>query len=330
MTLIAEEEYPLLQIDHFIFHVVHHDAAEPVLLEETEIGEFHDFFLGRIKDTLKGNRFIFLPTSPTLSNLRALAEEPERFVEITQAMAQSFHARRDKRIKPGVFIVMRLHAGNRTFFSLIKYDHERVVTYELQDRRAVLRSIASSFTQSPDALHKSALIELTADNAEIVVIDRTVRSEITEFFRGFLDVKRKFTNAQLTAVVENVLVQTVREHQQDLPAEMVARARERFAEVVEQRDEFEAEPFVAEYFGPHGSEVIKEKFERLLTKKHIAGEVFRFEGDAVQVGRTIKYQTAEGITIDVPEYAKETMDITHDPDGNTTTITIETSRLSQK
>lgn len=329
MTLIAEEELHLLHIDNFIFHIVHQATEEPILLEETPIGEFHDFFLARIKDTLRGNRFVFLPTSSTLANLRIVSDDPNRFVEISQTMAREFHTRRDKRIKPGVFIVMRLHAGNRNFFSLIKYDHEKVVTYELRDRSAVLRSIASSFTQSPDALHKSALIELTADNAEIVVIDRTVRSEITEFFRGFLDAKRKFTNAELTGTVEKVVLQTVREHQQDLPADVVAHARERFVEVVEERDVFEAAPFVAEYFGPHGSEVVKQKFERLLNKKHIAGEVFRFDAEAVHAARTIKYKTAEGITIEVPDDAKGTMGVDLHENGSAT-ITIETLRLTQK
>jgi hypothetical protein len=57
----------------------------------------------------------------------------------------------DKRIKPGVLIVMALIAGTRKFFSLIKYDHEQVLAYDVADTRAILREIANSFTNAPDS-----------------------------------------------------------------------------------------------------------------------------------------------------------------------------------
>jgi hypothetical protein len=329
MAFVSSDEADLLDIDSFIFHVVHHDADEPVLLDETPIGEFKDFFLERIKETLRGNRFVFLPDSATMDCLKQVEDAPDRFVEVSKTLAREFHTRRDRRIKPGVFILMRLHAGSRSFFSLIKYDHERVVMYQVDQGRAILHSITTSFTQSPDALHKSALIELTADNAEIVVIDRTVRADITEFFRGFLNVKRKFTNSEMTQQVEKVVFDTVQAHAKELPAEVTRNVRERFAELVEQRAEFEAPSFVAEYFGPHGSDGVGETFTRLLEKRGIVGEAFPFDATVVSSSRSKKFKTIEGVSIQIEDRAKDTVAIS-DQEDDVTTITIRTRRLIEQ
>src|SRR5262249_29798063 len=155
----------------------------------------------RVRDTLRGNRFVFVDGSRTCELLRRIARTPKDFVAVSKDLAVDFHSRRDNRIKPGVLILMRLNTEGRTLFLLIKYDHERVLTYRIQSRRALLRDVQNSFTQSPNALHKSALIELGRTGGELVIIDRTVRKDITDFFRGFLNVRRKYENMQMTAEI---------------------------------------------------------------------------------------------------------------------------------
>jgi hypothetical protein len=98
---------------------------------------------------------------------------------------------------------MALSAGAHRLFSVIKYDHEQVLSYDIEgDARAVLHEIANSFTKSAEALQKSALIELTDIGGELVVVDRKVQADITDFFKGFLTVKRAYTEAELTGALQ--------------------------------------------------------------------------------------------------------------------------------
>src|ERR1700741_1307452 len=329
MAFLTDDEIALLNIDKFIFHVVHHDSDEPVLLDRTPIGQFKSFFLDRIKETLSGNRFVFLPDSTTLAGLRAVQENGDQFVPVSKNLARDFHSRRDKRIKPGVFIFMTLAAGPRSFFSLIKYDHEQVVAYEVRQTEAILRSITTTFTQSPNALQKSALVELTADNAEIVVIDKTVRADITDFFRGFLNAKRKFTDSEMTDQVERVLLDTVRELSAELPAEITSHVHDRFVGFVAKRQAFEAPQFVAEYFGPARSEKVERTFMKILDRRGLGGEAFSFDPAAVQPVTTQRYRTIEGVSLQIREQARETVTISPVVEGFST-ITIRTRKLIEQ
>lgn len=128
---LSEDEIENLSIDKFIFHVVHHRNDEPILLDETPIGDFEDFFLERAMETLRGNRFTFADGSITRTLLKQVLDDESQFVPVSKTMAQTFHAGRDKRIKPGVMILMTLVTGQRKLLSVLKYDHEEAVIYQL-------------------------------------------------------------------------------------------------------------------------------------------------------------------------------------------------------
>ena len=103
MALLSDEEISLLAIDKFIFHVVHHGGDQPVLFGETPIGDFEPFFLARVRETLRGNRFVFLDGSVTRAALKQVVDDPNRFVEVSKTLALAFHHNvgSDRRIKPG-------------------------------------------------------------------------------------------------------------------------------------------------------------------------------------------------------------------------------------
>ena len=326
MPLLSQKELSALAIQNFIFHVVQHGGPEPILLDDTPIGAFAPFFLDRVSETLRGNRFTFVDSSSTCALLRSVADDPGKFVEVSKTLARDFHSRQDKRIKAGVLIFMRLRAGNRVLFSLIKFDHEEVVSYELIETRAILRAISNSFTKSPDALHKSALIELTKSGGNLVVIDRTVRAEITEFFKGFLSVKRKYDRAEMTKEVQTVVVDTVKEYQDHLPGDITRKVRDRFYELAQRRDNFEPDRFISEFFGAHGTDELRESFGQRLEKKGLDGEVFRFDKDAVPRPSSRRYRTAEGVKLEWPKDAEETVKIDAKRDGSAT-ITVRTKKL---
>jgi hypothetical protein len=323
---LSEEEIKNLSVEKFIFHVVHHGNDEPILLDETPIGDFEDFFLERAMETLRGNRFTFADGSITRTLLKQVLDDDSQFVPVSKTLAQTFHAGRDKRIKPGVMILMTLATDQRKLLSVLKYDHEEAVTYDIQDAKAILKAIANSFTKSADALQKSALIEIVDGCDNIVVVDKTVRHEITDFFRGFLACKRLFDEKQMTQAVEALVVEVVKKHQNDLPTDITQNVRDRYYDTVQRRDKFDAAEFFAEFFGAHGSAAVRASFDKGLVKKGMEGEVFKFDKSAVKKLRPQKYKTAEGVKIDVPEQASDTVKTETTAAG--AVITITTSRLT--
>jgi len=156
-----------------------------------------------------------------------------------------------------------------------------------------------------------------------------VRADITDFFKGFLGVKRKFTNTEMTEQVEHVLVDTVRACADELPPEITSHVHERFVEMVDNNAEFDAPQFVAEYFGPHGNEKVERTFTRILDRRGLAGEAFVFDAAAVKPAQIQKYQTVEGVSLQVKEQAKDTVKIDDNVDGYTT-ILIRTLKLIQR
>ena len=278
-------------------------------------------------ETLRGNQFIFADGSITRTLLKQVLVDESKFVPVSKTLAQSFHAGRDKRIKPGVMILMTLVTGQRKLLSVLKYDHEEAVTYDItDDAKAILKAVANSFTKSADALQKSALIEIVDGDDNIVVVDKTVRHEITDFFRGFLACKRLFDEKQMTQVIEMVVMEVVKKHQDDLPNDLTQNVRDRYYEAVQKRDNFDATEFFAEFFGAHGSVEVRASFDKVLAKRGMEGEVFKFDKGAVKKQRPQKYKTAEGVKIDVPEQASDTVKTTTTAAG--TVVTITTSRLT--
>lgn len=74
----SDEEIENLSIEKFIFHVVHHRSDEPILLEQTPIGGFEDFFLKRALETLRGNRFTFADGSLTRTLLKQVLDDESK------------------------------------------------------------------------------------------------------------------------------------------------------------------------------------------------------------------------------------------------------------
>lgn len=330
MPSLTEDEISILQIRDFIFHVVHHGDDQPVLFDETPIGAFEKFFLERIRDTLKGNRFIFLEGSVTAAALNEIQTDGSKFVDISKTLARAFHTRGDRRIKLGVLILIRLSAGPRILFSIIKYDHETTLSYDVaQNSSAVLKEIANSFTKSKEAMQKSALIELNENGGDLVVIDRKVAADISEFFRGFLTVRRAYDQDELTGALEKVIRATVKAHRDDLPAEIVSKVRERLYNTVQKREDFEEDQFFSEFFGADGSDEIKKTYQKLLKTNNIDGEIFKLSKAVIAKPRPTKYSTAEGVNLDIQERAQATVDIHYNVDGGAV-IKITTARLYER
>lgn len=328
MPMLTEAEIEALRITDFIFHVVHHGRPDPILLEAVPLGPFEAFFLARISETLKGNRYAFEDGSATRGSLALVAEDPGRFVAVSQDLARRLHTE-DDRIKRGVLIVMTLSAGERQFHSLIKYDHEKVVAFDVQNATAVLHDVVNSFTESPNALQKSALIELTAGGGDLAIIDRNRRVGISAFFERFLGVRRQHTEAELTKGVLDATLKTVQQHQLELPPEITSRVKPKLAEIAERRGAFDADRFFGDFFGAHGTPEIRKSFDGELQRRNVVGEAFEYDRASLPTGGPKRFVTNEGIRLVVPEAAAATIRQDTGADG-WTTVTIRTRRVTEQ
>lgn len=328
MPSLTEAEIAKLRIDKFIFHVVHHGAVDPILLDQVPIGAFEAFFRDRVVETLRGNRFVFSAGSLTRESLALVKASPRKFVEESKRLARTFHSG-DQRIKRGVLIVIALSAGTRSLYSLIKYDHERVLSYDLQETKAILRAVVNNFTESKDALQKSALIELKGHGGELVVIDRTKRTGITTFFQDFLGVERQYTEADMTTELTKALVTTVKKHVNDLPLAITSRVRPRLIEIATRRGAFEVDQFFGDFFGADGTETIKATFESELASRAISGESFDYDKPSLPATGPKTFVTSEGVRLVIPERAQSTVKVDPTPDG-AAVITIRTQRLVEQ
>lgn len=331
MSFIFEEELDSISIERFIFHIVQKNEDDPILLEETPIGEFEEFFLERIKDTMKGNKFEFVEDSNTHRLLKEIHNSPDCFISNSKKLARDFHANRSRSIKPGVFFVIELLSESRKLYSLIKYDHEQVLTYNVEkDSKAVLMEISNSFTKSKDSLHKSALISVDENGGDLIVIDRTVSYDITKFFRAFLNVKRKYSEKEMTSVVNEAIIDTVRKHRDELPREVTSKIRTDSFTTIENTEIFDSEQFFNKVLGSHGNEKIKKTFDKILKDKHLEGESFKFDSKGLKKPKERKLKTKEGVKIHYGESAEDTVNIKYGKESEPTIITIKTIKLTEE
>lgn len=327
MATLTNAEVDALKIENFIFHVVHHGADDPILFDDTPLATFEQFFIDRIKETLKGNKFLFKANSQVKEKLESWEKGEHGFVDISKNLARQFHRVGDKRMKTGVLIVIGLKTNDRKLYSLIKYDSEKVVTFTREGAKAILQAVTNNFTESPKALQKSALIDLKADEAEVVIIDRMSRAGISDFYQNFLGVERLRNPKEMTSDLVKAVRKTVKAHAEELPRAITSKVSDKIVEIAKARKEFEADGFFADFFGLKASEEIRQTFDKELDGLKLTGEAFEFDEDELPQSEDKKYLTSEGIRITMPARAKGQMDVQHTVDE--TIVTIRTSRLQE-
>lgn len=320
MAALTDEQIATLKISNFIFHVVHHGEKEPGYFDEVPLGKFETFFIARIKDTLRGNRFSFVENSIVQREILKWQAKGHTFLDLSKVMAFQFNELYDRRVTPGVLIVIELYAGEKRYYSLIKYDSDEVVSFTRKGSRAVLADVVNNFTQSAKSLQKSALVDLDAIAADghVAVIDRQSRSSISDIFKKFLGVDRTKKPAELTESLHRAVIKIVAKHKDMFPSSFTYRAGEQVREIAEKQKEFDAEDFYGQFFGAHGNDELKSSYQKELASQGLAGEVFEYVPDALPEVRRVRYKTQEGVLITVPPGASNTLKIS--PDGRTVTI----------
>lgn len=314
MSFLTEEEVDLLTINRMIFHVVGKNLEIPVLLNEITPPQHTDFFLGRIKTSLKGNLFNFLPRSNTERILRIIRSEadndPNCFSEQSKMLASDFQSHHKGNTSQGVFFVFELLNKHEKLYALIKYDNEDVVRYVLQQNIDVahvprLERFHESFIKKAESMQKIALVKLNGDDIEggiIAVLDRSKRSNISEYFEGFLQVRRIHTEKTLTEKLVEVLKKVFKENKHILPEHIARTGVNRIYESIHQGEfEFDTNnptvPLTA-IFGQldEASNIVK-SFTRESRNMGILGESFTVKPEFVQKPKRRRIETTENVVI---------------------------------
>ncbi|MCJ2050262.1 nucleoid-associated protein [Methylobacterium sp. J-070] len=293
-----------------IFHVVGKSLEEPILLDEISPPQHQDFFLERVKSSLRGNLFAFRERSATEALLREIASGERNFTECTQALALDFQSRHKKTMSVGVFFIFELAAGDGvTIYALIKYDNEDVVRYVLEEGGSSvprLERFQESFVRKPEAMQKIALVRLDdGAGGRIMVRDRSNTAHISDYFEGFLQARRVNDAADMSEKLAAALKDTLKANRDSLPEEIQRSGVNRIYEVLRQGPLFDpgdCEPLVTACFGvqPENSKVRRD-LDRNLRNRGVSEETFDVSPERIQKPRRHRMETVEGVQVTYDE-----------------------------
>ncbi len=338
MSFLTEEQINSLRINRMIFHIVGKSLPKPKMLNEIVPPAHTDFFLERIKSSLKGNLFKFREHSLTEKSLRKIKESAERFTLESKKLVNDFQRWHTGKTSTGAFFLFELGVDdNQIIYALIKYDNEDVVRYLIRSsnksQAPKLERFSESFVRKAEAMQKIALIRLNDSNhgGSLVVCDRSNRTHISGFFEGFLDVQRVNSSSDLSGKLVEVLKEVFKLHRTILPEDIQKSGVNRIYDTLRQPGQvFDAEniePLITAIFGPTDVDsVIRKSLARCLKNKGIAEESFNIDPARIQKPTRRKIVTQEGVEIIYDEGMKP--EIKDRPDGRKEIIVI-TSQVTR-
>lgn len=337
MAFFSQEQLDGLTIARMIFHVVGPDADKMVLLEETDPSPFADFFLARLKSTNGGLMFNFADGSPLEAALRRVNLDQYVFESETKSLATQFQNQHSGATSEGAFMIFVLESLGQTYFALVKYDHESVLTYAIQQtatgKKATIAESHETFVKSADALQKSVLIKLDDLGGELCVRDRAAPAKVSKYFQGFLGANRRYQPEMLTTKLCNIARDVAKKHSEMLGPSVMNDLNKRVYEYVQNTVEFDPankEPFLAAVYGALPAESpIRLAFDRELKNLRIESEAFVFHKASVPRPAKRKLITTEGIEVIWDKNYEDNVRQTPMEDGRIR-ITIETGGIKSE
>ncbi|WP_082806196.1 nucleoid-associated protein [Marichromatium gracile] len=331
MSFLSETEIENLTIERMIFHIVDPAFESAKFLAEVKPPQCVDFFIERIKETLHGAAYEFIPGAGVPDLIyRALSSYNGRddFIEVSHDLADRFKdkTKHDKRLAPGALMLFKLKTtGNNKLVAIIKYEHQKVVSYSyIKDESGAqaldkdgnpvpdLQTLVETFTKDRKAMQKSAVIRFQdhrkptkhkTPQSSVVVIDHSSGRyrDATQHFANFLDIKRTFEPIELTKRLEDAAVEAIKTNRSEVPPE-VAKAPKRFVRTAISRldgfDPKKPEEFLSAVLqGVTPESKTLKTFQRNLAKKNISTEAFKFEGVTPPAAEYRRVVTNEGITL---------------------------------
>ncbi len=306
MGFLSEDERSSLKLERMIFHVVGKTLDEPVILDEIDPLQEAEFFLERVKAAARGNLFRFREHSETERHLRSIRLDPTQFGKASAALARDFNDRHKSQMSNGALFLFDLSAqGDARFFAIVKYDHEEAVNYTLHSeggrQQVVLRRFAESFVKKNEAMQKVALVRLGDTGGDIAVYDRSYRTNISEYFKGFLRAQRVHDETTNSAKLAEAFKRTFSEHRNILPPAVKAGGLDVMYDRLRAMNEFDPDkidgPVTAVFGQVDENSPILRTLRRNLRSQGIADEAFQISADGIRKPKRRRIKTFEGVTI---------------------------------
>lgn len=297
-------------IERIIFHIIGPDLSAPKILTEVEDPSAHsDFFIARLIETSKGTGYSFNLASGVKLQIQQAIENVHAFVDCSQILAERFQTlyESDKRLIPGVLMLLQIKSAEERYAAIIKYDDIKVISYktfQTEDGKTkpILDLILNTFVQDKKALQKSALIKINGDYGNLICIDRSGKNgDITDKFKAFLDVSRKFSHEVLTDRLLAALIATAQSNKDIVPKTISSSIKTIAKEAVTSINVFNPEnpeALLTAMFGDlQSNEKITSSFAKELKKQKISNEIITPpENHYPKAAKKIK-ETHEGIKV---------------------------------
>lgn len=322
MAFFDEHHLADLRIEQMVFHLVGPKPENFVRLEALNPGPFANFFLERIRSVNGGVPYEFTDASATRERLFRISNDPNRFQEESEKLAEDFQSQHGGATAAGAFLVFRLLAAGEEVFALLKYDDETVLTYDVQDaadgrKRVNLEALERTFVQNREALQKSALIRLTAAGGELTVLDRRNQQKVARYFEAFLAAKRLHDDAELTLKLVMAARDVIRANKDLVPDEVYKEATRRCYNAAAAGGQIGAEDqkrFLEAVVGQSlpDDHPLVEKFNSALRRERIDGAPVSLDPQNVPQPSLIRYVTRNGIQIRVPADAQRAVQVEDD------------------
>jgi len=340
MSFLTEDEESGLTINRMVFHVVGKGLNTPTYLKEFLPPAHEDFFLARIKASLRGNLFIFNKDSNVERILRLIQNTADRdetcFHTQSKQLATDFHERHTRNASKGAFFVFELLSGDEKLYALIKYEDEEVIRYvlrtgSLEEYKPRLERFNESFVKKAEAIQKVALVRLSpAEGGIVTVMDRSKRTHISEYFELFLRVKRVNTEKQLADNLLGILKQVFKDNKTHLPPAIAKDGVSRIYEYLRNKEfEFDTtkprETLTAIFGQLSDDSPVLADFTKKAKEKGIMGESFTVKPENIEKPKRKKLVTEENVVIYFDDRAEMNRKIL--PDGRTE-ITILTAGIT--
>ncbi|MCE6977927.1 hypothetical protein EI534_11105 [Pseudomonas frederiksbergensis] len=328
-------------VERIIFHIVGPDLKAPTILTEVEDPSTHsDFFIARLIETSKGTHYNFNLASGVQGQIHQSLVSPHAFVDCSQILAERFQKlyERDGRLIPGVLMLLQIRSGHETYAAIIKYDDTKVISYKTTTTtdgkiNPVLDHILNTFVQDKKALQKSALIKIDKGTGQLICIDRSGKNgDITEKFKDFLDITRKFSHETLTERLLEALKTTAKTHKDIVPQSIICQLTTAAKEAISSIETFNpAHPhtLLNALFGDlHTNEKIQQTFEKELRRQKIQTEIIKIPKNFFPKPARKMKETFEGIRVIYTQAHEDAKQIIFNEVDGTKTFTVSTLKYT--
>ncbi|EPM51232.1 nucleoid-associated protein [Pseudomonas syringae] len=324
-------------VERVIFHIIGPDLKAPTILTEVEDPSVHsEFFISRLIETSQGTSYNFNPASGVHTQIQQALDSPHAFVDCSQILAERFQKlyESDKRLIPGVLMLLQIKSDDERYAAIIKYDDIKVISYKTHQTedgktKPILNLILNTFVQDKKALQKSALIKISGATGKLICIDRSEKNgDITEKFKAFLDVSREFTHETLTDRLLTAILNTAKSNKDIVSPAIISSLKTTAKEAISSIKVFNPEHpenLLAAMFGElHSDEKILSSFTKELKKQKIGTSIIKIpENHYPKPTKKIK-ETYEGVKVIYTQEHIDSGDIKFDDSENTKKIIVST------